>query len=122
VCSVKTYFPSAGISKSILKAIEFSEKYHVSICVSPEGTRSLSGDLLTFRPGCFNIAKRTNMPILVIGFKNMNKIHLNEFRRITRVRCDVLGVIEPVEHSEMSTSEISNKIHSMYEIYQGEQK
>ena len=106
--------------KAINKAIEYIEKYKWQICIAPEGTRSKSGVLLPFHPGTFNIAKRTNVPILCIGLKNTNQIHKNVLKRFTKVNMDVLALVEPSEYSELSTVEIANKIHKLYEDYLGQ--
>lgn len=105
--------------KAINKAIDIINNHEASIAISPEGTRSKSGVLLPFHPGCFNIAKRTGVPIVCIGFKNTNKIHKNFPTRFTRVNYDTLYVMTNDEYSEMSTLEISNKLHKIYEEYLG---
>jgi len=105
--------------KSILKAISYIENDYGSICIAPEGTRSKTLELLPFHPGCFNIAKRTCTPILVIGVKNTNMIHKNFPMKLTKVNMDILNVIKPEEFSELSTLEISNYVHRIYENYLG---
>lgn len=109
---------SEGI-KSIQRAIDCLNNNYGSICVAPEGTRSKTHELLPFRPGCFNIAKRANTPILVIGLKNAFKIHENFMKRFTTVDMKVLGVIQPEEVERQSTAELSQNIHTMYESYLG---
>ena len=105
--------------KAINKAIEYIETHEASICVSPEGTRSKTLELLPFHPGTFNIAKRTNVPIVCVGIKNSNKIHENFGRRFTKVNCDVIYVMQPDEYHELSTAEIAHKLHTTYEEYLG---
>lgn len=103
--------------KAINKAIEYIENGYGQICIAPEGTRSKTLELLPFHPGSFNIAKRTNVPILCIGLKHTNEIHKNILKRFTKVNMDVLALIEPSEYAELSTFEISNQIHKIYEDY-----
>ena len=108
--------------KAIMTAIDYIEKGYGQICIAPEGTRSKTLELLPFHPGAFNIAKRAEVPILCIGIKNTNLIHKNVLKRTTKVHMDVLALIEPSEFMELSTLEISNKVHKIYEDYLGENK
>ena len=105
--------------KAIQTAIEYIEKGYGQICIAPEGTRSKTLELLPFHPGAFNIAKRAEVPILCIGLKNTHMIHKNVLKRFTKVNMDVLALIEPSEFMELSTVDISNKIHKIYEDYLG---
>lgn len=105
--------------KSIIKAIDYLDKEYGSICIAPEGTRSKTLELLPFHAGCFNIAKRAEVPILAIGLKNTFKIRKNFPKKITRVKMDVLSVIKPEEFKDLSTLEISNNVHKLYEDYLG---
>lgn len=105
--------------KAINKAIDLINSHYASIAVSPEGTRSKSGELLPFHPGTFNIAKRTGVPIICVGIKNTNKIHKNFPLKSTKINFDVIYVMNEEEYSSMTTSEISNKLHTIYEQYLG---
>ena len=105
--------------KAINKAIEIIENHKGSIAVSPEGTRSKSLELLPFHPGTFNIAKRSGAPIVVVGIKNTNLIHKNVLKRPTKVECNILYIMRQDEYSDLSTSEIAHKLHTIYEEYLG---
>lgn len=105
--------------KAINKAIDIIKNHEGSICVSPEGTRSKSGELLPFHPGTFNIAKRTGAPIVCVGIKNTNQIHKHFLRKPTKVNYDIIYIMKEEEYSEMSTVEIANKLHTIYENYLG---
>lgn len=105
--------------KAILKAINYLKNDYGSICVAPEGTRSKTLELLPFHPGCFNIAKRAEVPILVVGLKNTFDIHKNFLKRFTHVKMDIISVINPEEFKDLSTIEISNIVHKLYEDYLG---
>lgn len=105
--------------KAINKAIEIIKNHKGSIAVSPEGTRSKTLELLPFHPGTFNIAKRSGAPIVVVGIKNTNLIHKNVLKRLTKVECNILYVMTSDEYSDLSTSEIAHKLHTIYEEYLG---
>ena len=103
--------------KAITKAIEYINTHEASICVSPEGTRSKDLTLLPFHPGTFNIAKRTNVPIVCVGIKNTNLIHKNFPKKFTKAKCDVIHIMQPEEYYELSTVEIANQLHQVFEQY-----
>ena len=105
--------------KAIGKAIDYINTHQASICVSPEGTRSKDLKLLPFHPGTFNIAKRSGVPIVSVGIKNTNLIHKNFPKKFTKVNCDVINIMTYDEYSELSTSEIAHKLHTVYEEYLG---
>ena len=103
--------------KAINKAIDTINEHKASIAVAPEGTRSKNLELLPFHAGTFNIAKRSGVPIVCVGIKNTNMIHKNFPKKFTKVNCDVIYIMEPEEYMDLSTVEIANKLHSIYEDY-----
>ena len=105
--------------KAINKAIDVINNHEASICVAPEGTRSKDLKLLPFHAGTFNIAKRTGAPIVCVLIKNTDKIHKNFPKKLTRVECNVVYIMNSDEYSGMSTPEISNRLHEVYEEYLG---
>ena len=106
--------------KAINKAIDTINDHKASICVSPEGTRSKDLTLLPFHPGTFNIAKRTNTPIVCVGVRNTDKIHKNFPKKITKVNCEIIYIMQPDEYAELSTVEIAHRLHGIYEQYLGQ--
>ena len=107
---------SEGI-KAITKSIDYINEHKGSVCVAPEGTRSKDLTLLPFHPGTFNIAKRTGVPIVCMGIRNTNLIHKNFPKKITKVNCDVIYIMYEDEYLNMSTVEIAQKLHQVYEEY-----
>ena len=103
--------------KAINKAIDTINEGKASICVAPEGTRSKNLELLPFHPGTFNIATRTGAPIVCVGLRNTNMIHKNFPKKRTKVYCDVIYIMQPEEYADMSTPEIANRLHAVYEQY-----
>lgn len=103
--------------KAILKAIDFIKNYNVSICISPEGTRSKTHELLPFRAGVFNVAKRAEVPIVIIGFKNTYQIAKNFPFKRTHVHMDVLDVLSYDNFKELTTGEISSLVRNYYVDY-----
>ena len=64
-----------AIRKGINILNDKSEK--CSVGVFPEGTRTLNEDysLAEFRPGCFNLAKKSHVPIVIFALKNTDKVN-----------------------------------------------
>jgi len=108
--------------KAIIKSIDFINKGYGSICISPEGTRSKTLELLPFRAGVFNVAKRAEVPIVMIGFKNTNKIAKNFPFKHTHVYMDVLGVLDYDSIKDKTTGEISNEVREYYVDYLSDSK
>ena len=105
--------------KAIEKGVEYIRDYGCSICISPEGRRSLNGRLLPFRAGAFNVALMGQTDIVVVGFKDTNRIHKNFPLKPTKVSMDILEVLPYDKISHMTTREISDYIHKLYEDYLG---
>ncbi len=103
--------------KAIEKAVEYIKDYGCSICIAPEGRRSLNGRLLPFRPGAFNVALMGKTDIVVMGFKNTNRIHANFPKKATTVHMDVLDIMPYDKIKDMTTREISDYVHNIYERY-----
>lgn len=87
-----------------------------SMGVYPEGTRN-RGDakqLLPFHDGMFKIAKKANIPIVVVcvyGTQN-GKENIRRFRR-TNVSLDVLKVIPKETVQELTTHELSRDVREL---------
>lgn len=103
--------------KAINKAIDTLNEHKASIAVAPEGTRSKTLELLPFHAGTFNIAKRSGVPIVCVGIKNTNMIHKNFPKKFTKINCDIIYIMEPDEYMDLSTVEIANRLHKIYEEY-----
>lgn len=108
--------------KAIIRSIDYIKKGYGCIAISPEGTRSKTKKLLPFRAGVFNIAKRAEVPIVMIGFKNTWKIAEDFPFKKTHVYMDVLGVIEYDSFKDLTTGEISDIVRKYYIDYLGEQE
>ena len=107
-------------TQAIEKAAEYIKDYNCSICIAPEGRRSLNNRLLPFRAGAFNVALLGKTPIVVMGFKNTYRIHANFPKKKTIVNMDVLDVLPYDRIKDMTTKEISDYIHRLYENYLGQ--
>lgn len=99
--------------RTIHKATDFVKNDITSIGIYPEGTRSKTGELLEFKDGVFYIAKKAPCPIVVMTVKGTENFSKNFPFKGTKVKMDILGVIEPDEFAELSTHELGDKVRSM---------
>lgn len=85
-----------------------------SVGVFPEGTRMPESTVLgEFHEGVFNIAIKAKCPIVVVTFKNTEKIHKNFPLHSTKVVMKILCTI-PCEHIEEKTAkQVSDEIHEL---------
>lgn len=112
--------------RSIMRAAKLVEEDKAHICISPEGTRSKTGELLPFKAGSFKTAYYSNSPIVVVSLLNTNKIAKDFPFKRTKVYLDVVDVIYPENYKEKTTIEISeivrNEIQEQLNIRKGEKK
>lgn len=85
----------------------------VSFGIYPEGTRSKTGELLPFRNGAFQIAKRAGAPIVIAKTTGTELIVHRFARKRTIVRFDVLDVLESSAVSKLPTREIGDHARAL---------
>ena len=85
-----------------------------------KGQEVKTHELLPFRAGVFNVAKRAEVPIVIIGFKNTYQIAKNFPFKKTHVHMDVLDVLSYDNFKELTTGEISSLVRSYYVDYLGD--
>ncbi|MFO7527115.1 MAG: lysophospholipid acyltransferase family protein [Ignavibacteriaceae bacterium] len=65
--------PKAAM-KSLVDAKKVMDKWHISVLVFPEGTRSLTGEVQSFKRGAFYLAAKSGYPIVPITINGTVKI------------------------------------------------
>ena len=99
--------------KTILKAIAVVKEDKASMCVFPEGTRSLDGKLHHFRSGAFKIAQKCSVPILVCTIQNTQKVFHNFFHgKSTPIPLHLVEVIPAEALKGVTTVDIANRVHA----------
>lgn len=106
--------------KTLLKAIDYIKSDFSSICVFPEGTRSMTGEILEFKPGCFKIAEKAECPLVVLYMDGTEKIHSNRIIHKTTVHFEVLKVFTPEEVKQYNTVTLSDEIRNIMICRQSE--
>ena len=98
--------------ETVLHAAALLREGTVSIGVYPEGTRSKTGELLPFRNGAFQIAKRAGAPIVIAKTTGTEKIAHRFARKRTLVRFDILDVLDADTAAKMTTREIGEYVRA----------
>lgn len=100
--------------KTINKASDFITQKGYSVGVSPEGTRNHNKELLPFKSGCFKIALKACVPIVVCTLTNFDKIHKNFPWKRTKVNMRI-DVIDYEQIKDLNTAEISEIVKEKME-------
>ena len=98
-------------AKTIIQAIKQIKEDKVSMAVFPEGYTSKSCELLPLRNGCFKIAIKTNVPIVVCVLNNTQSIPSRLFRKRSEVEFRLLDVIYPEQYEGMNTTQIGDIVY-----------
>lgn len=79
-----------------------------SVAISPEGTRSKTGELLEFRAAPFSTARKAECPIVVVVVKNTDKVFKRFPFRRTHIDMDVVCTVTPKDYENMNSFELSD--------------
>ncbi len=91
--SIDREHPSIA-AQTIYKAADMIKQDKVSFAVYPEGTRSKSGELLSFHNAVFKVPKTADVPIIVMSIKGTNSIFKDFIWKRTDVYLDFLEVLD----------------------------
>ena len=81
----------------------------VSVLVAPEGTRSTTGQLGTFKKGPFRMAMEADVPLVPIVIRNADRVATREAGIIRRGTIDV-AVLPPVSVSDWTPEDLDERI------------
>lgn len=98
--------------ETLNKAARLIKQNEVSIGIYPEGTRSKNGELLPFHNGIFKVAKKANVPIVVIALRGTEKIASNYPLHRSHVYLDVIEVIDADYAANHRTFEIGDRVRA----------
>ena len=90
-----------------------------SVGVFPEGTRTLNEDysLAEFRPGCFNLAKKSHVPIVIFALKNTDKVNNGLLIKIHHIKCHLIKVLYYDDYKDLNTIELANLSKEIIQQY-----
>lgn len=101
-------------------AVKYIKEKNTSVVIAPEGTRNKTGVLKPFKHGGFNIATRSECPIVLMGFKGMEKTVEKSNMKSAKVFVEVFDVIQPDEYKGMSAKEVAELCENKYKEYLGQ--
>ena len=115
-----TVFVDRADGKSAIKAMEpLVDAIKVegkSICISPEGTRSLTPKLEPFKKGAFHLAMQAGVPIVPIVIHNATDVApKNEF--VMRPATVRVTVLPPVDTSKWSPRTINTHVRDVRNMF-----
>ena len=115
-----TVFVDRADGKSAIKAMEplidAIQKEGKSICIAPEGTRSLTPKLEPFKKGAFHLAMQAGVPIVPIVIHNATDVApKNEF--VMRPATVRVTVLPPVDTSGWSVRTINNHVRDVRNMF-----
>lgn len=101
--------------RTLSGAAEMMMRIGVDVGIYPEGTRSRTGKMLRFKSGAFILAQSAHAPVVVLATTGTEKISKNVPLRTTRVRMEVLEVIDADRVGAMSTDDLCTYTHDLIE-------
>ena len=115
-----TVFVDRADGKSAIKAMEplvdAIQKEGKSICIAPEGTRSLTPKLEPFKKGAFHLAMQAGVPIVPIVIHNATDVApKNEF--VMRPATVRVTVLPPVDTSGWSVKTINSHVRDVRNMF-----
>ncbi len=93
--------------KTILQAADYLKRGLCSMAVYPEGTRSRDGNMLPFHPGCFKIAQRANVPLVIAAIRGTENTMKNLPFKRTNVYMQILELVPAEQVKAMSTGQLA---------------
>lgn len=94
--------------KTILQAADYLKRGVCSMAVYPEGTRSKDGEMLPFHAGCFKVAQRAGVPLVIAAVWGTEKVKGRLLFRRTDVYMEILEVLPAEQVKAMSTNELAD--------------
>lgn len=101
-------------------ATSYIKEKETSVVIAPEGTRNFTGELKPFKHGGFNIAIRSQCPIVLVGFTNMQDALKKHRKKILKIQVEVFDIIKPEEYMNMSAKEVAELCENKYKSYLGQ--
>lgn len=95
------------------RSIELISSGATSIGVFPEGKRAREKTLSDFHEGVFNIAIKSHCPIVIVTVKGTDQISGNYPWKFSKVKMEVVRVMQPEEFDTLPAKTVSDNIHKI---------
>ncbi len=106
--------------KMVDDAVSYITEKNTSVALAPEGTRNTTGRIMPFKHGGFNIAIRSKCPIVLVGFKDMDKTIRKSNLKPVRIHVELFDIIRPEEYEGMTAGQVAVMCEERYKKYLGE--
>ena len=93
--------------QTVNQAAEYIANNLCSIGIYPEGTRSRTKDVLPFRPGCFKIAQKANVPVVIAASHGTENVTKKGLFGGADIYLDILELVPAEKVQAMNTRSIS---------------
>jgi putative phosphoserine phosphatase / 1-acylglycerol-3-phosphate O-acyltransferase len=108
---------SAGAEAvAALKPVEDAVAKGLSLIISPEGTRSPTGELMPFKKGPFRIAMAAKVPIVPIVFRNADDVGKREATVMRPATVDVV-ILPPIPVDDWKVETLDQHIADVRQQY-----
>ncbi len=87
-----------------------------SVCMSPEGTRSITPKLAPFKKGAFHLAMQAGVPVVPIVIQNSSDI-MPKGDMIYRPATIRVEVLPPIDTSSWSADTIEEHVDSVRDLF-----
>ena len=102
-------------------AVDYITKKKTTVFIAPEGTRSFTGQLNHFKHGGFNIALNSHCPIIMVGFKGMEKASKKPLLKPCRVTVEMFKTLQYEDYKGMTAGELAEYCEKEYKKYLGQE-
>jgi 1-acyl-sn-glycerol-3-phosphate acyltransferase len=106
--------------QAINEGVQIAAVRGYSLIVFPEGTRSTTGELLTFKKGAFRIAIDTGLPLVPVVIEGTDLIN-RPGSKVFRPGTARIVICDPIETSEMTNKDNLNDLVRSVEASMNEQ-
>lgn len=104
-------------AKNVLApAVDKIRKERLSLVIAPEGTRSATPRLGTFKKGPFHIAMQAEVPMVPIVMRNVGEVMWRGSQIIRPGRVEV-AVLPPIDTSEWTVETISDHVDDVRSLF-----
>lgn len=106
---------SAGARAALTPVVE-TLRGGLSIVVAPEGTRSLTPRVGSFKKGAFHIAKQAGVPVIPVVIRNAGEIVWRDSMVVRKGTVDV-AVLPPIDVSGWDAEDMTGEVERVRELF-----
>lgn len=101
--------------RTLKAASEMMKSSGIDMGIYPEGTRSKTGELLEFKTGAFLLAKRADVPVVIIATRGTERVVKRTPFRSTKVELEILEVLSREQVKTLSIDDLSVYVRNCLE-------